>query len=73
MIRLLLAHPIPRVLAFTGSSAVGRHVGEVAARHFKKALFGSAENSAFIVCDDADLDYAVDAAVFSRFTHQGQI
>jgi aldehyde dehydrogenase (NAD+) len=30
-------------------------------------------NSAFIVLEDADLEYAVDAAVFSRFTHQGQI
>lgn len=68
-----LEHPIPRVLAFTGSTAVGRHVGEVAARHFKKAILELGGNSAFIVCDDADIDYAVDAAVFSRFTHQGQI
>ena len=68
-----LEHPIPRVLAFTGSTAVGRHIGEVAARHFKKAILELGGNSAFIVCDDADLDYAVDGAVFSRFTHQGQI
>ncbi|MBY3793752.1 aldehyde dehydrogenase family protein [Rhodococcus fascians] len=68
-----LEHPIPRVLAFTGSTGVGRHVGEVAARHFKKSILELGGNSAFIVCDDADLDYAVDAAVFSRFTHQGQI
>lgn len=68
-----LEHPVPRVLAFTGSSAVGRHVGEVAARHFKKAILELGGNSAFIVRADADLEYAVDAAVFSRFTHQGQI
>ena len=68
-----LEHPIPRILAFTGSSAVGRHVGEVAGRHFKKAILELGGNSAFIVLDDADIDYAVDAAVFSRFTHQGQI
>lgn len=68
-----LEHPIPRALLFTGSTAVGRHVGEVAARHFKKAILELGGNSAFLVCDDADLDYAVDAAVFSRFTHQGQI
>lgn len=30
-------------------------------------------NSALIVLDDADVDYAVDAAVFSRFAHQGQV
>ena len=68
-----LEHPIPRVIAFTGSTAVGRHVGEVAARHMKRSILELGGNSAFIVCDDADLDYAVDAAVFSRFTHQGQI
>lgn len=68
-----LEHPVPRVLAFTGSTAVGRHVGEVAARNFKKAILELGGNSSFIVCDDADLEYAVDSAVFSRFTHQGQI
>jgi aldehyde dehydrogenase (NAD+) len=66
-------HPIPRVISFTGSSAVGRHVAEVGARHFKKVLLECGGNSAFIVLDDADIEYAVDAAVFSRFTHQGQI
>ncbi len=30
-------------------------------------------NSALIVLEDVDLEYAVNAAVFSRFTHQGQI
>jgi vanillin dehydrogenase len=68
-----IEHPVPRVLSFTGSSAVGRHVAEVGARHFKKVLLELGGNSAFIVLDDADLEYAVDAAVFSRFTHQGQI
>ena len=66
-------HPIPRVISFTGSTAVGRHVAEVGARNFKKVILELGGNSAFIVLDDADLEYAVDAAVFSRFTHQGQI
>jgi aldehyde dehydrogenase (NAD+) len=68
-----LDHPIPRVLSFTGSTAVGRHVAEVAAREFKKPILELGGNSALIVLADADLDLAVDAAVFSRFTHQGQI
>jgi len=66
-------HPIPRVIAFTGSAAVGAHVASVAARNFKKPLLELGGNSALIVLEDADLDLAVDAAVFSRFTHQGQI
>ena len=68
-----IEHPVPRVISFTGSTAVGRHVAEIGARHFKKVLLELGGNSAFIVLDDADLGYAVDAAVFSRFTHQGQI
>lgn len=68
-----IEHPVPSVLAFTGSTAVGRHIGEVAARHFKKAILELGGNNAFIVCEDADLELAVDAAVFSRFMHQGQV
>jgi len=68
-----IEHPVPRVISFTGSSAVGRHIGEVSARNLKKAILELGGNSAFIVLDDADLDYAIDAAAFSRFTHQGQI
>jgi aldehyde dehydrogenase (NAD+) len=68
-----LEHPVPRVISFTGSTAVGRHVAEVAVRNFKKPLLELGGNSALIVLADADLDLAVDAAVFSRFTHQGQV
>jgi aldehyde dehydrogenase (NAD+) len=66
-------HPVPRVIAFTGSAAVGAHVAGVAARNLKKPILELGGNSALIVLSDADLDLAVDAAVFSRFTHQGQI
>lgn len=66
-------HPVPRVISFTGSAAVGRHVAEVAVRNFKKPLLELGGNSALIVLADADLDLAVNAAVFSRFTHQGQV
>jgi acyl-CoA reductase-like NAD-dependent aldehyde dehydrogenase len=66
-------HPIPRIISFTGSEAVGRHIGGVAGRCLKKAILELGGNSALIVMADADLDYALNAAVFSRFTHQGQI
>jgi vanillin dehydrogenase len=66
-------HPVPSVIAFTGSAQVGGHVASVAARNFKKPILELGGNSALIVLADADLDLAVDAAVFSRFTHQGQI
>ncbi|MEH6944429.1 aldehyde dehydrogenase family protein [Bacillus sp. JJ722] len=69
----LVEHPIPRVISFTGSTKVGSHIGQVAIKNFKKPLLELGGNSAFIVMDDADIDYAVKAATFSRFTHQGQI
>ncbi|MFD4572915.1 aldehyde dehydrogenase family protein [Streptomyces sp. NPDC058417] len=68
-----LEHPVPRVISFTGSDKVGRHVATVAASHFKRSVIELGGNSAFVVLDDADVDYAVDAAVFSRFIHQGQV
>ncbi|WKX71777.1 aldehyde dehydrogenase family protein [Streptomyces sp. XD-27] len=69
----LIEHPVPKVISFTGSDRVGRHVATVAASHFKRTILELGGNSALVVLDDADLDYAVDAAVFSRFVHQGQV
>ncbi|MET7360563.1 aldehyde dehydrogenase family protein [Streptomyces sp. NPDC005562] len=69
----LIEHPVPSVISFTGSDTVGRHVATVCAAHFKRSVLELGGNSALIVLDDADIDYAVDAAVFSRFVHQGQV
>jgi acyl-CoA reductase-like NAD-dependent aldehyde dehydrogenase len=66
-------HPIPRIISFTGSEGVGRHIGGVAGRCLKKAVLELGGNSALIVMPDADIERAINAAVFSRFTHQGQI
>lgn len=69
----LIEHPVPSAIVFTGSNKVGAHVAEVAGRNLKKVLLELGGNNAFLVLEDADLGLAVDAAVFSRFTHQGQI
>ncbi|MBR3120370.1 aldehyde dehydrogenase family protein [Oceanobacillus profundus] len=66
-------HPVPRAISFTGSTATGKHIGEVAGRNLKEVHLELGGNSALVVLDDADIDLAVSAAVFSRFTHQGQI
>lgn len=68
-----IEHPVPKVISFTGSDKVGRHVATVAASHFKRSVLELGGNSAIVVLDDADIDYAVDAAVFSRYVHQGQV
>jgi vanillin dehydrogenase len=66
-------HPIPRIISFTGSTQVGSYIGQLAVKNFKKPLLELGGNSAFIVLEDAHIEYAVNAATFSRFTHQGQI
>jgi len=69
----LVTHPLVRVISFTGSSAAGRRVGELAARHLKRAHLELGGNSALIVLDDADLDLAASAGAWGSFLHQGQI
>jgi aldehyde dehydrogenase (NAD+) len=69
----LIEHPVPKAISFTGSDKVGKHVASVCAENFKRAILELGGNSALIVLDDADIDYAVDAAVFSRYVHQGQV
>jgi acyl-CoA reductase-like NAD-dependent aldehyde dehydrogenase len=68
-----IEHPIPRVISFTGSSAVGRHIGEVAGRNLKRVSLELGGNCPFVVLGDADVDQAVSAAVFGKFMHQGQV
>lgn len=68
-------HPIPRLISFTGSTAVGQHIASLAVSgsRIKRVALELGGNSPFVVLGDADLDEAVPAAVFSRFLHQGQI
>jgi aldehyde dehydrogenase (NAD+) len=68
-------HPVPRAISFTGSTPVGRHIGELAARAsiLKRVDLELGGNGPFVVLDDADLEQTVEAAVFGKFLHQGQI
>jgi len=69
----LIADERVRAVNFTGSTAVGRIVGELAARHLKPAVLELGGKNAVLVLDDADVDYAVDAVTFSVFMNAGQI
>jgi aldehyde dehydrogenase (NAD+) len=68
-----IEHPVPKVISFTGSDKVGRHIATVCAGRLKRTVLELGGNSALVVLDDADVDYAVDAAVFSRYADQGQV
>jgi acyl-CoA reductase-like NAD-dependent aldehyde dehydrogenase len=65
-------HPVSRMVSFTGSTPVGRGIGRIAGEGLKKSALELGGNNVFIVLDDADVDYAVEAAIFGRFLHQGQ-
>lgn len=69
----LIANPAIRRVNFTGSTKVGRIVGELAARSLKPALLELGGKAPFVVLDDADLPQAVAAAAFGAFFNQGQI
>jgi acyl-CoA reductase-like NAD-dependent aldehyde dehydrogenase len=69
----LIEHPKVRRISFTGSTEVGRQIAEKAARHLKKVTLELGGNDPLIILKDADIDYAVNAATFGRFNHQGQI
>lgn len=70
---VLVSDPRVRRISFTGSTEVGRKLAEQAGRYLKRMTLELGGNDALIVLADADLDYAVDAAVFGRFAHHGQI
>jgi acyl-CoA reductase-like NAD-dependent aldehyde dehydrogenase len=62
-----------RAVNFTGSTGVGRIIGELAARHVKPAVLELGGKNAVLVLNDADVGHAVDAATFSVFMNSGQI
>jgi alpha-ketoglutaric semialdehyde dehydrogenase len=69
---LLTTHEDVDVVSFTGSTRVGRVIGEAAGAHLKKVSLELGGKNAFVVCDDADLDKAAHWAALSAFSNAGQ-
>lgn len=67
-----LAHPAVRVVSFTGSTQVGQQIMRLAADRVVRPLLELGGDAAFIVCDDADLDEAVEGAMLAKFRNTGQ-
>ncbi|OGU31082.1 MAG: hypothetical protein A2X67_14160 [Ignavibacteria bacterium GWA2_55_11] len=68
----LVRNPLVDKVAFTGSTAVGRRVMAAASETLKKVTLECGGKSANIVLDDADMELAVDGALYAIFYHQGQ-
>ncbi|ACE95002.1 MULTISPECIES: aldehyde dehydrogenase [Rhizobium] len=73
IVTALIAHPTVRRVNFTGSTKVGRIIAEACGKYLKPALLELGGKAPLVILDDADLDGAVNAAVFGAFMHQGQI
>ncbi|MGZ2485103.1 acyl-CoA reductase-like NAD-dependent aldehyde dehydrogenase [Rhizobium pisi] len=73
IVAALIAHPAVRRVNFTGSTKVGRIIAETCGRHLKPALLELGGKAPLVVLDDADIDGAVNAAIFGAFMNQGQI
>jgi len=71
----VVQNPLSRVLSFTGSTAVGRRIGQlsVGTGRIKKTMLELGGNAPLVVLDDADLERAVHIATVAKFLHQGQI
>jgi benzaldehyde dehydrogenase (NAD) len=69
----MITDPDVRMISFTGSTATGRRVGELASRHLKKVTLELGGKNSTIVLDDADLDVAASSVAWSAYLHQGQI
>jgi alpha-ketoglutaric semialdehyde dehydrogenase len=68
----LVAHPGVRAISFTGSSEVGRIVGQTAAGLFKPCSLEMGGKNAMIVLEDANLDLALEGALWGAFGTTGQ-
>ncbi|MFJ9724815.1 benzaldehyde dehydrogenase [Streptomyces sp. NPDC101209] len=65
--------PEVRVVSFTGSTPVGRAIGEQAGRLLKRAHLELGGNNALVVLPGADVHKAASAGAFGAYLHQGQI
>jgi succinate-semialdehyde dehydrogenase/glutarate-semialdehyde dehydrogenase len=68
----LTSSPLVNCIAFTGSTEVGKLLMRQAASTVKKLALELGGNAPFIVFDDADIDAAVEGAIFSKFRNMGQ-
>lgn len=69
----LIPRPEIRAIAFTGSTAVGKHLTEIAARHMKPALMELGGHAPVIVCEDADPVATAIASARRKYRNSGQV
>jgi acyl-CoA reductase-like NAD-dependent aldehyde dehydrogenase len=71
--KALIEHPAIKKINFTGSTAVGRIIAELAGKNLKPVLLELGGKAPAIALDDADLPMAARACAMGAFLHSGQI
>jgi succinate-semialdehyde dehydrogenase/glutarate-semialdehyde dehydrogenase len=69
----LISHPSIRLVTFTGSIPVGKHLAAMAGQHMKPAIMELGGHAPVIVCDDVDPEAAAAAAVLGKTRNAGQV
>jgi len=69
----LIRHPGTDLVAMTGSTQTGRHIGKICADQVKKTHLELGGKDPFIICPDADVKIAARAAVWAAFLNAGQV
>ncbi|QGW81190.1 aldehyde dehydrogenase [Variovorax paradoxus] len=73
VVEAMVAHPAVRRVNFTGSTRVGRLIAQTCAKYLKPAVLELGGKAPLLVLDDADIDAAVNGAIFGAFANSGQI
>ncbi|KAH8648493.1 Aldehyde/histidinol dehydrogenase [Xylariales sp. PMI_506] len=68
----LATNPLVKKISFTGSTGIGIMLAKLAAGTLKRCSLELGGNAPFIVFEDADLDAAVEGAMFCKFRCSGQ-
>jgi succinate-semialdehyde dehydrogenase/glutarate-semialdehyde dehydrogenase len=69
----LIRHDQVRLVAFTGSTAVGRHLTTLAAQHMTPVLMELGGHAPVIVCEDTDVEAAAISGAVRKFRNAGQV
>lgn len=73
VVEAMVAHPAVRRVNFTGSTHVGRIIAGTCAKYLKQSVLELGGKAPMLVLDDADIDAAVNGAIFGAFANSGQI
>ena len=69
----LIPHPVIKKVTFTGSTAVGKQLAALAGSHMKKVTMELGGHAPAIVCEDANIDTALNVLVENKYRNAGQV